>query len=196
MLCRRNLSQATSQPNVRYLGVMLDTRLNFKAHVQYAAAKAARVANALARLVPDISGSHQHRRKLLVSVVTSILTNGIAIWGEALQIEKYRRKMAVVNRLSALRVSSAFRTVSDDVVCIIAGLVPIDILAVEWKQLYEQRSSTLEELEEQKKNMEQGSPNDRKRNWMHLRRGWTHRLMPQVDNWVIRKYREVNYYLT
>ena len=31
----------TSQPNVRYLGVMLDTRLNFKDHVQYAAAKAA-----------------------------------------------------------------------------------------------------------------------------------------------------------
>ena len=36
----------TSQPNVKYLGVMLDTRLIFKAHVEYAAGKAARVANA------------------------------------------------------------------------------------------------------------------------------------------------------
>ena len=44
----------TPQPNVRYLGVMLDTRLNFKAHVEYAAAKAARVANALARLMLNI----------------------------------------------------------------------------------------------------------------------------------------------
>ena len=44
----------TSQPNVKCLGVMLDTRLNFKAHVQYAAAKATRVANALARLMPNI----------------------------------------------------------------------------------------------------------------------------------------------
>ena len=44
----------TSQPNVKYLGVMLETRLNFKAHVQYAAAKAARVANALARLMPNM----------------------------------------------------------------------------------------------------------------------------------------------
>ena len=33
---------------VKYLGVMLDTRLNCKAHVEYAAAKAVRVANALA----------------------------------------------------------------------------------------------------------------------------------------------------
>ena len=72
----------TSQPNVRYL--------NLKAHVQYAAAKAARVTNALARLMPNIDGPRQPRWKLLALVVTSILTYGIAIWGEALKIEKYR----------------------------------------------------------------------------------------------------------
>ena len=59
---------------------------------------------------------------LLASVVTSILTYGIAIWGEALKIVKYRRQMAVVNRLRALKVSSALRTVSDDAVCITAAL--------------------------------------------------------------------------
>ena len=98
---------------------MLDTRLNFKAHVQYGTAKAARVANVLARLMSNIGGPRQPRRKLLASVVTPILKYEIAIWGEeALDIEKYRRKMVAVNRLSALRVSSAFRTVSDDTVCI------------------------------------------------------------------------------
>ena len=68
---------------------MLDERLNVKVHVEYAAAKAVQVANALARLMPDIGGSRQPRRKLLASVVTSILTYGIAIWGKALKIEKY-----------------------------------------------------------------------------------------------------------
>ena len=76
---------------------MLDTRLKFKAHVQYAAAKAARVAKALARLMPNIGGPRQPRRKLVASVVTSILTYGIAIWGEALKIKKYQCKMAAVN---------------------------------------------------------------------------------------------------
>ena len=65
--------------------------------------------------------------------------------------------MAAVNRLCALRVSSTFRTVSDDAVCIIAGLMPIEILAVESKQLYKQRSSILEEQEELKKIMRQVS---------------------------------------
>ena len=51
----------TSQPNVRFLGLMLDTRLNVKAHVYE-----------LARLMPNIGGPRQPRSKLLASVVTSI----------------------------------------------------------------------------------------------------------------------------
>ena len=185
------------QPNIRYLGVMLDTRLNFKAHIQYVAAKAARVANALARPMPNKSGPRQPRRKPLASVVTSILKYWIAIWGGALKIVKYRRKMAAVNRLSGLRVSSAFRTVSDDAVCIIAGLWPIEILAVERKQLDEQRSSILGEQEELKKIMRQDSLQRWQEKWDASEKGrWTHRLIPQVDNWVNRKHGEVNYYLT
>ena len=104
---------------IRYPGVMLDARLSLKLHVEYAAVKAAKVA------------------KLLASVVTSILTYGIAIWGEALKIKECRRNIAAVNRLSALRVSCAVHTVSDVAVYVIAGIRPIEILAVERKQLYE-----------------------------------------------------------
>ena len=69
----------TSQPCIRYLGVMLDARLNFRPHVEHAAAKAAKVATGLARLMPNIGGPRQPRRKLLASVVTFILTYGIAV---------------------------------------------------------------------------------------------------------------------
>ena len=83
------------------------------------------MANALARLMPNIGGPRQPQRKLLASVETLILTYGIAIWVEALKIEKYRRKMAALNQFGALRVSSAFRTVSDDDAGINADLMPI-----------------------------------------------------------------------
>ena len=39
----------------------------------------------------------------------------------------------------ALRVASAYRTVSDEAVCIIAGTPPIDLLAIERKDVYEAR---------------------------------------------------------
>ena len=46
---------------------------------------------------------------------------------------------------------------SDEAVYVIARMMPIEVLAVERKQLYEQRSSTPEEQEENKKNMRQDS---------------------------------------
>ena len=81
----------TSQPFTRYLGVMLDTRLSFKPHVEHAAVKVAKVVTALARLMPNIGGPRQPRSKLLASVVISILTYGIAIWSEAQKIKECRR---------------------------------------------------------------------------------------------------------
>ena len=87
----------TSQLRIRYLGVMLDARLSFKPHVEYAAVKTAKVATALARLMPNIAGQRQPRRKLLASVVTSILTYGIAIW-EAIKIKECQRKTADLMR--------------------------------------------------------------------------------------------------
>ena len=68
---------------------------------------------------------------------------------------------------------------------------------VERKQLYEQRSSILGEQEKVKKIMRQDSLQRWQEKWnATVERSWTHRLIPQVDNWVNRKHGEVNYYLT
>ena len=56
-----------------------------------------------------------------------------------------------------------FRMVYDEAVCVIAGTMPIEVLAVERKQLYEQQSSTPEEQEKKKKNKKAERPkNDSK----------------------------------
>ena len=72
----------TSRPCIRYVGVMLDTRFSFKPHVEHAAVKAAKMATALAGLMLNIGGPRELWMKLLASVVISILTYGIAIWGK------------------------------------------------------------------------------------------------------------------
>ena len=87
-------------------------------------------------------------------------------------------------------------TVSDDAVCIIAGLMPNGILAVERKQLYELRSSILGEQEALKKFMRHDSLQRWQEKWDASEKGrWIHRLISQVDNLVNRKH-GVNYYLT
>lgn len=94
--------QITSQPYIRYLGVMLDARLNFKEQVEHVSAKASAVRVSLSRLMPNVGGPKQSRRLLLSSVVTSVLTNGIPIWADALKVQETRRKVASIYRLSAL----------------------------------------------------------------------------------------------
>ncbi|XP_044581492.1 uncharacterized protein LOC123263037 [Cotesia glomerata] len=80
--------EITSQPYIRYLGVMLDARLNFKQQDEHVTAKASVVRASLARLMPNFGGSKQSRRLLLSSVVTSVLTYGISIWADALETQE------------------------------------------------------------------------------------------------------------
>uniref|UniRef100_A0A6V7JIN6 Reverse transcriptase domain-containing protein n=1 Tax=Bracon brevicornis TaxID=1563983 RepID=A0A6V7JIN6_9HYME len=147
----------TSQPYIRYLGVMLDSSLSYTRHVEQVTEKASRVALSLARLMPNIGGPRQDRRKLLASVMVSILTYGIAIWGEVLEMETYRRKVAAVHRISALSVASAFRTISNDAVCVIANMMPIEVIAIVRKQLYAERGANPAEREELRRNVKQRS---------------------------------------
>ncbi|XP_011312939.1 uncharacterized protein [Fopius arisanus] len=107
--------------------------------VEHATTKASGVQAALSRLMPNAGGPSQRRRALLASVSTSVLTYGIAIWSEALHTQVTRRRMAAGYRLSAIRVASAYRTVSDDAIGVIAAILPVEILAEERRFLYRRR---------------------------------------------------------
>ncbi|GBP63021.1 hypothetical protein EVAR_43769_1 [Eumeta japonica] len=71
--------EITSQPYIRYLGVMIDVRINFKQQVEHVSTKAIAVRAGLARLMPNVGGPKQSKRLLLSSVVTSVLTYGISL---------------------------------------------------------------------------------------------------------------------
>ncbi|KMQ83867.1 reverse transcriptase [Lasius niger] len=147
--------------------------------------------------MPNVGGPKQKRRALLSSVVTSVLTYGIAIWVDALTLQKSQRKVAPVYRLSALRITSAFRTVSEDAVCVIAGVLPIGVLAEERRSLYRRRGSTSMSAEELKTEERQSSLKRWQQSWDASIKGrWTYRLISKVDRWFNRNHSAVNYYLT
>ncbi|XP_015119539.1 uncharacterized protein LOC107042850 [Diachasma alloeum] len=129
----------TSQPFTWYLGGIIDIRLSFKEQAEHASSKASRVRMALSRLMPNVGGPKQRRKALLSSVVTSVITYGIAIWANALLMQESRRRVALVYRLSALRVASAYCPVSEDAMCVIAGMLPLEVLAEERRSIYRQR---------------------------------------------------------
>jgi len=72
-----------SQRALKYLGVMIDSRLSYKEHLEYANKKAAASARSLARILLNTRGPKHERRKLIESVVTSQVLYAAPVWAYA-----------------------------------------------------------------------------------------------------------------
>ena len=79
----------------------------------------------------NIGGPKQEKGKLLMSTTLNVLLYGAELWADTLT-KSNRRK----SRTAALRVASAYRTVSDEAVYVISGNTPIDLLAFERKKMW------------------------------------------------------------
>ena len=91
-----------SKDSVRYLGIMIDSRLSFREHLKVTGEKAAKVSAMISRIMPNIGGPSQPRRKLLTSVVVSIILYGAPIWADALKVQMYKRHICPRYRQCAL----------------------------------------------------------------------------------------------
>ena len=181
-----------SKRGLRYLGVMIDDRLNFNSHVDYACEKAAKAINALARIMPNSYGPSSSKRRLLASVSSSILRYGGPAWVTALQTKRNQVKLNSTFRLMAMRVASAYRTISSDAVCVIAGMIPMGITLEEDSECYKRKNTI-----GIRKIVRAESLVKWQQTWDTAEKGrWTHRLIPILSTWVNRKHGEVNFYLT
>lgn len=110
---------------------MVDDRLNFNSHVDYACEKAAKAANTVARIMPNIVGPRSSTRRLLATVSSSILRYGVPAWAAALTTKRNRDKLAGTFRLMTIRVVSVYRTTSSEEMCVITGMITICITLAE-----------------------------------------------------------------
>jgi len=181
--------QLSSQ--LRYLGVILDSRLSFVKHAETVAKKAANSALALSWLMPNISGPCQWKRRLLGSVVESQLLYAAPIWSAAASsTAKSRKILRRPQRVAALRAIRAYRTVSDEAAFVLASMPPVDLIA-------EERSRIKARLAEDpalgapphprsniKKEERLVTIADWQRKWTETgKASWTRRLIPNIARW-------------
>lgn len=130
-----------SKRSVKHLGVMIDDKLTFGSHDDYACKRASTAIAALSRMMSNSSAVYASKRKLLASIATSILRYGGPALGTALSTKYRWKQQESTYRLMCLRVASAYRTVSHDALCVITGMVPISILISEDMECFEMRGT-------------------------------------------------------
>lgn len=70
-------------------------------------------------------------------MIQSIILYGAPNWAETItRNRQIKKKLKKIQRKVALQIISAYRTVSHNVTAILAGQIPLDILAKEYARVY------------------------------------------------------------
>lgn len=180
---------------VKYLGVHLDTRLSFGYHITKVAEGARKAASVLGRLMPNVGGPRQCKRRLLMSVVSSRILYGAHVWVDSVQhVQRHRHLLLQAQRCAALRVARCYRTVSDMAALVLAGIPPAYLEAAGRKRKIDARkagsvcskSEVMDEIVGQWQEI-----------WdsMVTKAKWTKRIIPDLSRWWSHGPKEISFHM-
>ncbi|KAL4083898.1 hypothetical protein QTP88_029214 [Uroleucon formosanum] len=188
-------TQLTLKEHVRYLGVEFSSKLGFGKHLECAAVKAKKTITSLSRLMPNIGGPKQRKRQLLMTVAQSQMLYAAPVWAPALRFEKNIRTLSSPQRLMAIRVACAYRTVSTNAINVVASMLPLKQMASERCAIYAAKQNGL--TPPTKRELREQSIREWQKEWQASDTGtWTKRLIPDLQPWVTRSFGTLNYHLT
>lgn len=89
------------------LGIILDSKLNFEEHFRYIQEKVEKVKRALCRLMLNLRGPHESKRRLYACVVQSIVMYGAPVWYDSfVRNTAIQRPLRKIQRQLAIRIIS------------------------------------------------------------------------------------------
>ncbi|KAJ8958685.1 hypothetical protein NQ318_016411 [Aromia moschata] len=73
--------EVTPGKALKYLGIWIDAKMMYKEHIHRIEEKAGKTVNALSKLMANVQGPKASKRKVLASVINSILLYAAPVWG-------------------------------------------------------------------------------------------------------------------
>ncbi|KAJ8940093.1 hypothetical protein NQ317_013809 [Molorchus minor] len=115
-------------------------------------AKTERTIAALRKITPNVGGPTQKKREALAHVVNSVIMYGAQIWNGAMRIKRHKQKIQTTQRKMALKIISGYRTVSAEGALVVAGQIPLHLMARERRERYEAEGDKKEAKREARRN--------------------------------------------
>ncbi|XP_070530002.1 uncharacterized protein [Cardiocondyla obscurior] len=125
------------KPEIKYLGLILDGHWSFEGHVSEVARRVRERASSLRGLFPNLGGPSGGARRLYVNTVRAIALYAAPVWADALAANRRSRvKLESAFHPVAVGASRAYRTVSRAAAAVLAGIIPADLLALEYARTF------------------------------------------------------------
>jgi len=147
--------------SLKYLGIIIDSKLTFREHINYITDKCYKLIFALSKSAKINWGlSHDALKSTYTGAILPLLLYGAPICANTLTKACYNIKLTRVQRLINIRIAKSYRTISNEALCMITGLTPIDIKIKETAQLFQITKRN-------KKEEEQFNLDTRTKHWLH-----------------------------
>jgi len=124
--------------SLKYLGIILDSKLTFREHKTYIEEKCTKLIFSLAKSAKLTWGlKHKALKTIYTGAILPLILYAAPVWKSVLNRFCYKAKLVRIQRLINIRIAKAYRTVSNDALCIITGLMPINIRIEEATKYFE-----------------------------------------------------------
>lgn len=162
--------------------------MSFVDHAKWAPNWAARKTATICRLMPNVGGPKQPRRKLLASVALSVMMYAAPVWATKTDsVATVREALQKAQRGGALAVISAYRTVFSDAAEVLSAMPPPDLVALERTARYRARNNPgAEKIAGREEGYQTMMAAWQERCNRGANGRWTHELISEIGLWVDR----------
>jgi hypothetical protein len=113
---------------LKYLGIIFNSKLTFREHITYMAEKCTELIFALSKSAKLNWGlKHAALKTVYTGGMLPFLLYGAPVWKKAIDKVSYKSKIVRVQRLINIKIAKAYHTVSNEALCILTGLAPVAI---------------------------------------------------------------------
>lgn len=151
---KMNNNEIKLQQSAKYLGIIMDRRLNWNEHLK---SQAAVCKSQLVRIGNAVSTkwglSFSSVRTIYEQAIEPKLLYGAVVWVEALNKAKNVNLLLSVQRLAALKATRCFRTTSTDALLYLSGMLPVNLKATERATMTLARQINTPEIDEKLETM-------------------------------------------
>jgi hypothetical protein len=107
-----NFRPLTQVANLKYLGIIIDSKLTFREHINYITEKCSKLIFALSKSAKINWGlSHDTLKSIYTGAILPLLLYGAPVWVNALIKVCYNIKLTRVQQFINIRIAKSYRTV-------------------------------------------------------------------------------------